>query len=278
MSLGFNLRRLWISMLTANFADAGTNSQIEIIINDQGIDRLRHTFPDTPQEDQEPGQANLYEVNVAANNIVPENLTDSSIRVGIRGDDQWTTGNILVWGERFTGGAVIPLAFETNIPPLSTDASEGVSSTPLRLVGLGSRTMQINRMLLLVKTSTTSDAGTDDEITLRISTTQSGVDFTSPFPAGGVTSQDDLETGQANLYHLHDASFTKNSITEIRLETQGNDAWLPESFFLSGQEEGSDRQNSLVPLVHLPSWSFGNLSTDTEEGAPLVRLPLAPTP
>jgi hypothetical protein len=175
-------------MLTANFADAGTNSQIEIIINDQGIDRLRHTFPDTPQEDQEPGQANLYEVNVAANNIVPENLTDSSIRVGIRGDDQWTTGNILVWGERFTGGAVIPLAFETNIPPLSTDASEGVSSTPLRLVGLGSRTMlraysKYGALLYFLGSLTAStqpdepDAESKESLTYAIFEVTSGVGF-----------------------------------------------------------------------------------------------------
>ncbi len=55
-----HLRRVFTAMLTRNTDGTGTNSRIVLIINDNGIDRLHHTFSDTSQDDQERGQANLY--------------------------------------------------------------------------------------------------------------------------------------------------------------------------------------------------------------------------
>ena len=111
------LSKIWIAMLTRDRRDAGTDSSINLVINSGGIERLNHTFPDTTQDDQERAQANLYEVNVTGRNIVPEELNNSSIRIGIRGSDAWRPEHIFIWGVRrvFLETEVIPLAIETGI-------------------------------------------------------------------------------------------------------------------------------------------------------------------
>jgi hypothetical protein len=268
-----HLRRLWTGMLTRNNGNAGTNSRIALIIKGTQL-----TLPDTSQGDQERGQANVYEVEVAAHNIVPEELTDSSVRVGILGDDVWRPEHFVVWGERFTGGAIVPLVIETDISAkLSTDPSEGNASLPLRLVGLGSATRTINRLLVMMTTANSDDAGTDSTVTLRV-TTSGGtevVDFDFPD-----TPQEDQETGQANLYLAPVGSgFTKASLAadSIRLSISGTDAWLPDSFFVFGFDDAAGRPEFLVPLVNLRNWPFGWMSTDPNEGRSSVTLPLLPS-
>jgi len=261
-----HLRRLWAGMLTRYTVRSGTRDPIVLIVNENGIDRLHYTFPGDYHH-----KAELYEVNVAANNIIPENLNNSSIRVGIRGEDLWRPEHFVVWGERFTGGAIIPLAIETGLIGISADASEGNLSFPLRLVGLGNEDMPINRLLMLMTTAE-EDAETNSPITLQISSEGSPiVDFDFPD-----TPQWDQEWGQANLYFVPVISpFTKRGLARdaISLRIRGDDAWLPASFFLIGLDDAKGRPEALVPLVHVRNWTLGWLSTDTSEGVPSVRLP-----
>jgi hypothetical protein len=264
-----HLRRLWAGMLTRNVEDAGTDSRIALTVEGTQL-----TFPDTAQEDQERGRANLYEVGVQNHNIIPENLSNSSIRAVILGSDAWRPEHFVVWGERFTGGAIVPLAIETGISAqLSTDSSEGNAALPLRLVGTGSRSMNINRVLLMMTTANSDDAGTNDKINLTITTTgEEVVDFDIPD-----TPQDDQERGQANLYFVPvNSPFTRNSLgsNSIRLSTSGTDAWRPASLFLFGLDDAAGRPEALVPLVNLRSWPLGQLSTDSSEGSGSVTLPL----
>ncbi len=269
-----HLRRLFFGMLTHNTGDSGSDSPIVLIVNQGGADVLHHTFADTSQKDQEQGQANLYQLLVTASNIVPESLTNSSIRVGIRGDDLWRPLHAVVWGQRFTGGAIVPLAIETDLGVgLSTTASEGNISVPIRLVGQGSADMQIRRLLVLMKTANEDDAGTNSKIELQISSGRS-ILVTHEFPD---TPQDDQEKGQANLYFVPVAvPFAKNGLSDdsIRLRIKGSDAWLPSSFFVFGLDDAEGRPESLVPLVHIRSWALGTLSTDDAEGEEAVTLPL----
>jgi hypothetical protein len=264
-----HLRRLWAGMLTRNVEDAGTDSRIALTVEGTQL-----TFPDTAQEDQERGRANLYEVGVQNHNIIPENLSNSSIRAVILGSDAWRPEHFVVWGERFTGGAIVPLAIETGISAqLSTDSSEGNAALPLRLVGTGSRSMNINRLLLMMTTVNSDDAGTNDKINLTITTTgEEVVDFDIPD-----TPQDDQERGQANFYFAPvNSPFTRNSLgsNSIRLSTSGTDAWRPASLFLFGLDDAAGRPEALVPLVNLRSWPLGQLSTDSSEGSGSVTLPL----
>jgi hypothetical protein len=64
----------------------------------------------------------------------------------------------------------------------------------------------------------------------------------------------------------------------IRLRIKGDDAWLPASFFIFGldKELPSSFSQSVTPLVHLEDWPFGWMSTDMQEGAKEVTLPLLP--
>ena len=108
------IRRLWVGMETHDTDESGTDDRIVLIVNDNGIDRLHHTFPDTSQDDQERGAGNVYEVNVTANNIESIRLSNSSIRVGIRGKDAWCPKHFFAWGEQSQGGTVAPIAIETD--------------------------------------------------------------------------------------------------------------------------------------------------------------------
>ncbi|HET7060927.1 MAG TPA: hypothetical protein VFI43_01980, partial [Nitrosospira sp.] len=94
------------------------------------------------------------------------------------------------------------------------------------------------------------------------------------------TPQSDLERAEANLYYVQVAvPFSKTELNEnsIRLSIKGDDAWLPDRLFLFGldEDETGPAAGFVVPLVHLPEWPLGTLSTDPEEGQGSVVLPLS---
>ncbi len=88
-----DLKTVWFGMLTDDSDDSGTDSSIVLIINVKGgrFDVLHRTFPDTEQNDQEQGQANLYEITeddfepqpFVGSTVDPQDLNASSIRIGI---------------------------------------------------------------------------------------------------------------------------------------------------------------------------------------------------
>lgn len=270
-----HLRRLWTGMLTKNSRNSGTDSRIVLIVNANGIDRLHHTFPDTSQPDQEQGAANLYETSVTGNFIIPEDLNNSSIRVGIRGNDLWRPQHFVVWGERFSNGAIIPLAIETDLSVgLSTDVNEGNLSLPVRQVALGNANMAINRLLMLMTTANADHTGTDSTVELQITDEEGSIIVDYDIPD---TPQADQDKAQANFYFVPvGSSFTRNNLVEgsIRLRIKGSDAWLPQSFFLFGLDDAQGRPESLIPIVHLRNWNRGWMSTDDSEGISSYTLPL----
>ena len=291
------LHTLRAGMLTRAEEDSGTNSSIVLIINETGgrPDLLHHTFLDTAQRDQEPGQANVYEITKdeiqaplgESPLFSADQLNESSVRVGIRGDDAWRPQTVFVWGEQ-TDGLIMPLALTMDLDRpivghvlngivLSTDPSEGVTSFALGRVRLGPASQRLQRLILLLVTADQEDAGTDDKIELQIVTRDGRVVVNHVF---GDTAQDDLERAQANLYIVPldnklDTPFSRDELNDdaIRLSIKGRDAWLPERLFLFGTED-IGQPDSVVPLVHLPVWSFGQLSGDSDEGDDSVKLPL----
>jgi hypothetical protein len=278
------LKRLWVSMLTQDTGGSGTEDRIVLIINENGVDKLHHTFPNTSQLDQDQGQADLYEINVKASNIRSENLTNSSIRMAIRGSDFWHPQHVVVWAET-TSGAVIPLALERNIRKgVSTDSSEGHISFPLRLIGLLRTDATIRQLLVMMTTADASNAGTNSEIELELTFGGDKIRWLQIMP--GDTPQEDLERGQANFYLPNPLSFEgepqprRNNLDSVVLRIFGNpDPWLPSSFFLFAFEqslvkEDEPRPRFMMPLVHIPKWEFGPLSRFTNDGKPSVVLPL----
>lgn len=290
------LTSLFFGMLTRTGpGDEGTDSPIVLTINQGGVDRLNHTFSEnTPQEDQEFGQANLYELDVAGRNIDVSQLDDSSIRVGISGDDQWEPELLFLWGAQRgfppTLPEIVPIAIETGIrTKLSTNDAGAVPSLPLRLVAKGSRNMPINRLMLMTITegdprddggiiaTAFTPHGTDAPIELEV-VNDAGVAVKFEIPD---TPQKDLERGAANLYFIPVlVPFTRRSLraNSIRLRIKGTDFWTPKSLFLFGLDDASGRPESIVPLVHLPNWTFGSLSTDPDQGVESVNLPLVREP
>jgi hypothetical protein len=293
------LHTLWAGMVTRAGEQSGTDSSIVLIINEAGgrPDLLHHTFPDTAQRDQETGQANVYaitkdEIQAPLGEsplFSAEQLNESSVRVGIRGDDAWRPETFFVWGEQ-DDGLIMPLALTMNLDRpvvghvlngivLSTDASEGKTSFALGRVRLGTASQRLQRLILLLVTADQEDAGTNDKIELQIVTRDGRVVVNHVF---GDTAQDDLERAQANLYIVPldnklDTPFSREQLNDdaIRLRIRGRDAWLPERLFLFGTED-IGQPDAVVPLVHLPVWPFGALSEDSGEGEAQVTLPLVP--
>jgi hypothetical protein len=290
------INSLWIGMKTGSSSDAGTDSSIVLIINEGGepVDAVHFTLPDTAQNDQEAGQANLYKIEL--NDRTPhegrtfdtQNLNASSVRVGIRGDDRWSPGSCFVWGQD-VDGTIVPLALnvvrqgfkasELDTMALSTDPDEGRTSFCVKRVQPGDAFTAVSRLILLLTTADEDDAGTDDTITLKITDTLDGrvlVDQTITD-----TVQDDLERAQANFYYVEvNGTIIKTNLDDksIQLSINGDDAWRPASLFLFGLDalEG-ETVTFVTPLVHLPEWHLGTLSTDSTEGTSSVALPLVNT-
>src|SRR5215213_5521606 len=164
------LSRLWVAMDTQNIEDADTDDSLVLIINDDGVDKLHHTFPDTSQSDQDKGKPNLYQVDVEGRNIRSENLTNSSIRMAIRGSDLWHPQLVLLWGEESPGGPVIPLGLEVDIEKgISTDLDDGNTSFPLRRIGTLSNDTKLKQVMCALTTAKGDHTGTDNQVEIELS-------------------------------------------------------------------------------------------------------------
>lgn len=290
--------QLFVAMTTRDSDNSGTDSSIVLIANVKGTDIIQYTFPDTSQDDQDRGQANLYNLAVS-DNLDSTDLPSSYFRVGTRGDDAWRPEHFFLWGTDKDFSKIVPIAFRFDTTSqsverlvdgvgvsdpdisqvvLSTDNSKGDLSFPLLPIAIGDETMPIKRLLVLITTADKDDAGTNDNLTLEITVWGHKVgppaqDITYKFPG---TSQSDLKKGQANWYFVPIATpFVKSDLIEeesFDLSTDGDDAWLPESIFIFGLDTDNGMPNSIVPLVHMQNWTRGALSTDDSEGHEDVSL------
>ena len=242
---------LWLAYLNRNTEDAGSDSTINLTINVDGEDVFDRDF------DSDVGDGEAY-TNVLSQLETPFDsaaLTNSSVRIGVRDDDAWAPGDVLVFGQStadFQSGVAVPLAMETGLTDfLSTDSSEGPLTVPLRRVDPGTSSTVIRRVLLLVHTQ------------------WSGGGY---FPGG--------DTGTDNWY-LMDAPvpFTRGEVQaggRIVLSILGDDAWKPMWLFVFGLDTASGRPNQVVSLVSRPVWGPRGMSTDTTEGDPSVDLQVTP--
>jgi hypothetical protein len=264
------LDNLHLAALTRNIDDAGTSSTFNLTVNVDATDILDQNF----SIDVEKGEATLL------GGPFPETLdsgllTNTSIRLGIRGDDAWSPQDVLVFGLAFERNELAALAMETDLTDnLSTDDREGKLTMPIRLVGRGGSTTLIRRVLLLVDTiwQSFTDTGTDSPIELEIRAAGNLVLLQEVID----TPQPDLESGKTNWYPLDAAvPFTRADVLAdggITLRIKGEDAWKPMRLFLFGLDTAAGRPNEVVSLVSLPVWPHGWMSTDTGEGKPSVDL------
>jgi hypothetical protein len=267
---------LFLAFLTKNEDDAGTSSTLNLTVNVDGEDILDKDYG----PDVDDGEAELLGFGALPTPFDSNGLTNSSIRLGIRDDNAWGPQHLLLFGQAqadFEPGRTLALAMETDLEHwLSTDSSEGHLTMPLRLVSPGGPTTLIRRVLLLVRTiwQYDSDTETDSAIELEIRAAGNLV-LKQQVPD---TPQPDLEEATTNWYVL-DASvpFTRGDVQAnggIRLSILGDDAWKPMLLYVFGLDTASGRPNDVVSLVSIHVWSQGWLSTDPQEGAASVDLPL----
>jgi hypothetical protein len=294
------ITEIFVGMTTRNSNDADTDSSIVFIANADGLDWLQYTFPDTSQDDQGKGQANLYQIAVSEKAPLP---AGAYFRIGIRGSDTWLPENVFIWGVSVDPfgkpPSIFPLAMTSNASTvsvgryagggtvsspnpqpvaLSTDVKKGDLSFPILPVAMGDASMLIQRLLILMTTSNKDDSGTNDKVTLQISIGEElVVDF--DFPTGPQTH---LSKGQANFYSVGAGGkgFTKKMLSakSITLSTNGDDAWLPDSFYIFGLDTPDGMATQAVPLVFSNGWDKGALSTDSGEGSPSVNFSIVAFP
>jgi len=264
--------KLHLAALTRNIDDAGTSSTFNLTVNVDATDILDQNF----SVDVEKGEATLLS-GPFPETLDSNFLTNTSIRLGIRGDDAWSPQDVLVFGLAFerNRNELAALAMETDLTDnLSTDYREGKLTMPIRLVGRGGSTTLIRRGLLLVDTiwQNFSDTGTDSPIELEIRAGGNVVLLQEIID----TPQPDLESGKTNWYTLNAAvPFTRADVLAdggITLRVKGDDAWKPMRLFLFGLDTATGRPNEVVSLVSLPVWPHGWMSTGTGEGEPSVDL------
>lgn len=272
--------QLWLGVRTRKRPveeDEGTGSPIVLTINQDGVDLIDYTFSRYAENELYRGQAAIKMVGYYDQQAIqPHLLNESSIRIGIRGNDKWEPEAFFLWGERNwdQNSWAHPIAANSNPDTLSTQRSEGKLSTPLHLVHTGWDGMPIRRLWLLLGTADVSDAGTNSPVKLQISGANGLlVDYDLPESA-----QDDLERNRSNWYEMAPPTpFTRGDIRNIRLAIAGNDKWLPSWIFLFGVSNGPGEEvwgASVVPLVHVPGNSQW-LSTDATEGKGYIDLELA---
>ena len=80
-----------IATLTKNVNNAGTSNAIVIIVNENGVDKVQGGLP-VPQKK---GSSWLETWDARDTDIHTQNLTNQSIRIGIRGEDAWHPEHIL---------------------------------------------------------------------------------------------------------------------------------------------------------------------------------------
>jgi hypothetical protein len=263
---------LTLAALTRDVDDAGSPDQLNVTININGIDVTVAEF--VAEHPKTQGYLQHAERNA---HFDRELFTNSSVRIGNRGDNAWAPQHILLFGlsELWT---VVPIAMETDLTRwLSSDANEGALTLPLRLIGPGDSGTLIHRLLVLVRTADEDDAGTDSPVRLQVKDSTGQLRMSELITdTQADTPQDDLEPGVANWYYLPvQTPFTKRDIEGIgglELEILGRDAWLPDMLFVFGLDTPTGRPTNLVPLAFNPIWQHGTLSQDETEGKPKVFL------
>ena len=272
---------VWLAALTKGDDDAGSPNRFNLTVNIDGSDvfaqdfLLGWTLPGQGGTGLRDGQAGLEQGKPPSAPFDSAKLTNSSVRVGIRGDNAWGPRHILVIGRAqpdFTPGRVLALAMETDIERwLSADSSEGRLTMPVRRVGDGASNTTIRRVLLLIYTDRGDDIDTESDIKLQIA-------------ASGQLMLDKKITHDINQYRAHwhflevDRPFTRADVASkgsIQLSILGTDAWLPKTVFVFGLDTAEGRPDNVVTLSAIPKWDLGWLSTDASEGAPSVTLPIS---
>jgi len=272
---------VWLAALTKDEDDAGSKNRFNLTVNIEGTDVYGHDFllgwnlPNQGPAGLKDGQTGLEQGTPPAAPFDSDKLTNSSVRLGLRGDDAWAPRHVLLVGRAepdFQPGRILALAMETDIERwMSADSEEGRLTMPVRRVGAGTSTTTIRRVLLLIYTDRGDDIDTESDIKLQI--------FASGQLMLDKKITHDFDQVRAHWHFLEvERPFTRADVASkgsIQLSILGTDAWLPMTVFVFGLDTEEGRPNDVVTLSAIPKWDLGWLSTDTSEGEPSVPLPIS---
>src|SRR5262245_23818824 len=138
---------LHLAVRTRNIDDGGTSSGFNLTVNVDATDILDQNF----SVDLDQGEATLL------GGPFPETLdsnllTNTSVRLGIRGDDAWAPQDVLLFGLAFERNELAALAMETDLSDaglLSTDDREGKLTMQNQLISRGSYSNFIHYVVLI---------------------------------------------------------------------------------------------------------------------------------
>jgi len=131
--------RLLLMMTTNAGIGLGTDSAITLTVRAGGQRLVNFTIPDTAQEDQESGQANLYFVPVDVP-FTRNDLEPDAIAIRTAGTDEWLPASMFLFGldgpgeERPTFLAPLVHIRNWQLGSLSAQAGEGKPTVTLPLV------------------------------------------------------------------------------------------------------------------------------------------------
>src|SRR2546430_5176621 len=136
---------LWLAHLNRNTEDAGSDSTINLTINVDGEDVLDHDYGSNVGD----GEAYINGGSQLETPFDSAELTNCSVRIGVRDDDAWGPGDVLVFGQstaEFQSGVAAPLVMETGLTHFpSTGPSGGPLTVPLRRADPGTPHTAIRR-------------------------------------------------------------------------------------------------------------------------------------
>ncbi len=259
---------------------SGTSVRPWIVVNQSGVDLLNTPMLSSGTVGRVRRGESLYyyqplplegRLSGKDDRIGPEDLY---VRLATTSSDLWEPEMAIVWATSKEKGTV-PLAIETDMPcRLSTNLREGSVSAPIQRARVGDDETAIERLLLVVVTYNAPYAGTDDPISLRVTTRgATPVDYVITD-----TPQTDLEIDTANIYEIPvDLPFSRAQLREadeaqIRLTIHGSDKWVPKKLFLFGLDHLTQRPATVVPLAKIRD--PGPMSADPAEGVPSIILPV----
>lgn len=259
---------------------SGTSGYPWIIVNQSGIDLLNNPMLSAGTVGSLHRGESLYYYQSLPREGGPESDDDLTrpgdlyVRIATTSSDRWDPELMIVWATS-KQEVVLPLAIETDMTaPLSTNPREGSNSVPIRRAQGGTDETVIERLLLVVVTYDAPYAGTDDPISLQVTTP----DATPVNHVITDTPQTDLEIDTANVYEVPvETPFQRGQLREvagaqIRLTIHGSDKWAPKKLFLFGLDRPDAQLPSVVPLVKIRD--PGPLSANPAEGVPFILLPV----
>ncbi len=259
---------------------SGTSSRPRLVITQSNVDRLNRAMLSTGTVGSVRRGESLYyyqplpaddDGKIRDDLIGPEDLY---VRLATTSSDLWEPELAVVWAST-KSRATIPLALAMDLQDkLSSDPAEGSVSAPIRRVKVGTDETLMHRLLMVLVTYDAPYAGTDDPISLRVTTSRGKVvdHIISDTP------QTDLEIDTSNTYAMPvETPFRRSELredekSEIKLTIHGTDKWVPKKLFLFGLDQASEEPEAVVPLVKL--YDPGPLSADPTEGVPSLTLPL----